>query len=143
LHDALEALELTRGIGLEPVLLDHAAALRGRRLLILASEVIFPERGANALHRLERLALGMQHLAGTAREARRAEHRLDFVRLIFLGDRWEAYNLPRLLLEDMADEIIFMQTLHDQHDGAVLLIVETAIEGVVIPLIGGVAARSR
>jgi hypothetical protein len=41
-----------------------------------------------------------------------------------------------LLLEHVADKIILMQALHDQDDSAMLLVIQTAIERIVVPLIG-------
>ena len=41
----------------------------------------------------------------------------------------------------MADEIVFVQSLHDDDDGAVLVVVELAVEGVVEPIIGLLALR--
>ena len=34
-----------------------------------------------------------------------------------------------------------MQSMHDQHDGAGQLVVQPAVEGVVVPLVGGLALR--
>src|SRR5437763_15801628 len=41
----------------------------------------------------------------------------------------------------MTDEIVLVQPLHDDHDGAVTLIVEAAVKGVVVPLVGGFSLR--
>src|SRR5216683_7255283 len=62
---------------------------------------------------------------------------LDLVRLLGFGNRRKAQNLPRLLPEDVADEVVFMQPLHDDDDGAVALVVEPAVEGMVVPIVGG------
>src|SRR5438270_8517336 len=40
-----------------------------------------------------------------------------------------------------ADEIVLVQPLHDDHDGAVPLVIEPAVEGVVVPLVGGLPLR--
>ena len=36
----------------------------------------------------------------------------------------------------MADEIVLVQAVHDQHDRTLLLVVEPAVEGMVKPLVG-------
>jgi hypothetical protein len=46
-----------------------------------------------------------------------------------------------LLREDVADQVIFVQPLHDDDDGAMPLVVEPAVEGVVEPIIGGLPLR--
>ena len=86
--------------------LDHAAALRRRRLLVLAGEIIFAERAADLLEHLGRLALGMQGLARLAAEGLPAEHCLDPVQLVVLSDRRKAHDVPRLLRQHMAGEVI-------------------------------------
>jgi hypothetical protein len=49
------------------------------------------------------------------------------VHLVFFGDCRKAHNLPPLLREHLADEIVFVQPLHDQHDGPAALVVEPAV----------------
>src|SRR5438552_17357833 len=85
---------------------------------------------------LERLAVGMQRLAQTTGEASRSQDCLDPVLLVLFGDGREAQNFPRLLAEDVADEVVFVQPLHDDDYGAMLLVVLPAVEGVVIPFVG-------
>ena len=63
--------------------------------------------------------------------------------LVVFGDRREAHDFPRLLREDMADEVVLVQPLHDDDNGAVALVVEPAIEGVVKPLVGRFSLRLR
>jgi hypothetical protein len=41
----------------------------------------------------------------------------------------------------MADEVVLVQPLHDDHDRAMALVVQSAVEGVVVPLVGGFALR--
>jgi hypothetical protein len=66
---------------------------------------------------------------------------LDLVHFVRFGDRRKAQNLPRLLREDVADGIVFVQPLHDQDDGTTALVVLTAVESVVVPLVGGLSLR--
>ena len=86
--------------------LDHAAALRRRRLLVLAGEIIFAERAADLLEHRRRLALGMQRLARLPAEGLPTEHGLDPVQLVLVGDRRETHDLPRLLRQHVAGEVI-------------------------------------
>src|ERR1700746_1046721 len=89
----------------------------------------------------EWLALRVQRLALTAPEAARSPDRLDAVHLVGFGDRREAQNLPRLLREHVADEVVLVQPLHDQDDRAVALVVEPAVKGVDEPLVAGLPQR--
>src|SRR5207237_10046963 len=101
-----------------------------------AREVVFPYRPANAVEHLERLAVGVQRLPLTAREASRSQYGFDPVLLVLFGDGREAQNFPLLMAEDVADEVVFMEPLHDDDYGAMLLVVLPAVEGVVIPFVG-------
>jgi hypothetical protein len=69
--------------------------------------------------------------------------RLDLVHLVAFGDRRKAQDFPRFLREEVADEIIFVQPLHDGDDGAVALVVLPTVEGVVVPFVGGLPLRLR
>jgi hypothetical protein len=56
--------------------------------------------------------------------------------LLFLRKTDPTSNLlPRLLHEDMADKVVFVQPLHDDDNRAPALVVEPAVERVVIPLV--------
>jgi hypothetical protein len=63
------------------------------------------------------------------------------VLLVGFGDRRKAQDLPQLLREHVADEVVLVQPLHDDDDGAVALVIEPAVKGVVVPLVGGFALR--
>src|SRR6201981_2358668 len=89
----------------------------------------------------EWLALRVQRLALTAPEAARSPDRLDTVHLVGFGDRRKAQNLPRLLREHVAAEVVLGQPLHDQDDRAVALVVEPAVKGVDEPLVAGLPQR--
>ena len=52
-------------------------------------------------------------------------------------------HFPGLLLQHMADEIFLMQSLHDDHHAAVGLVIETAEQGVVVPVVDGLSAGFR
>ena len=142
LHDAVEALgEFGLAVALEPFRLDQAAAQRGGRLLKLAGEVVFADRPPDTLEGFERLAVRVQRLALTAPEAAWSPDRLDLVRLIGFGDRRKAQHFPGLLREDVADEVILVQALHDNDNRATALVVEPAVERVVVPVVAGVPLR--
>ena len=67
LDDPVELVRtVVRPIAAEPGLLDHAAASRRRRLLVLAGEIVLADRRADLLERLERLALRVERFAGRA-----------------------------------------------------------------------------
>jgi len=46
------------------------------------------------------------------------------VHLVGFGDRREAHNLPWLLAEHVADEVVLVQPLHDDDDGATAFVVD-------------------
>jgi hypothetical protein len=58
------------------------------------------------LEHLGRLALRMQGVARVAAEGLPTEHGLDPVQLIVIGDRRETHDLPRLLRQHMAGEVV-------------------------------------
>jgi hypothetical protein len=110
-------------------------------LLILAGEVVLADSAAEAVQGVERLAVWVQRLAAPAREASRFQDRLDLVHLIGFGDRRKPHDFPGLLREDVADEVVLVQPLHDDDDGAAALVVQPAVERVVVPVIRGFALR--
>src|SRR5205085_9611943 len=128
-------------VAFEPFGPNQPTAQRGGRLLVLAGEIVFPDRPPDPVERVERLALGMQRLALTTREPPRFQDHLDLVLLVLFGDRWEAQNLPLLLAEDVTDEVVFMKPLLDDDNGAMPLVVEPAVESVVVPLIAALRLR--
>ena len=89
----------------------------------------------------ERLARGVQRLALPPGEALRPPDRRDLVRLVGLGDRRKGHDLPRLLSEHVAHEVVLVQPLHDDDDAPSALVVEPAVEGVGVPIIGGIPSR--
>src|SRR5689334_24663527 len=65
-HELEARGELLRFILLQLGLLDQPSAERHRILLILTGEVVLTQIGANLSERVERFALRVQRLAGTA-----------------------------------------------------------------------------
>ena len=88
-------------------------------------------------------ALGVQRFAGPATNAF-APNGVSTTRLssssAIAGKR---DDLPPFLLQDMADEIVFVQPLHDDDDRALGLVVEARIERAVEPFVGGGSAALR
>jgi hypothetical protein len=87
----------------------------------------------------------VQGLAARPCEDPRPRQGVDQVSLVRLGDRRKAYDLPILLRQYVADQIVprvtpegqaLVQPVHDQDDCSLLLVVEPAVEGVVEPLVG-------
>jgi hypothetical protein len=85
----------------------------------------------------------MQGLALPAREHAGPGLGVDDVRLVGLRDRRKAHHLPVLPGEHMARQVVLVEPVHDQDDRAFRLVVETAVEGVVVPFVGARAARIR
>src|SRR5215469_17956457 len=99
-------------------------------------QVIFADRAADLLEHFGRFALGMQRLAPPPGKMPRPPKSLDRPSLVLLGDRRESHDLPRLLRQYVADQIVLVQPMHDQDDGAVSLVVQPAVEGMVEPVVG-------
>ena len=62
---------------------------------------------------------------------------------VFLGDGRETQQPPASLLHNVPDQVVLMQPLHDDDDAARILIIEPAVQGVVVPGIRSVALRFR
>jgi hypothetical protein len=77
-------------------------------LLVLAGEIVFADRTADLLEHLGRLALGVQGLARFAAEGLPAEHGIEPVKFVLVGDRRETHHLPILLRQHVAREVILM-----------------------------------
>ena len=99
LDDLIEARwALLWAIAPKPGFLDHSAAGRRRRLLILSGEVIFADSRSDALQRFEQFALRVKRCTGHSRERPAAKGRFDEVLFVDFGDRRERDGLPPLLL---------------------------------------------
>jgi hypothetical protein len=66
----------------------------------------------------------------------RSDGRVEVPDFGLLRDRRQAHHLPLLLAEHVAYQVIQMQALHDDDDGPVLLVVEAAVQRVVVPGVG-------
>jgi hypothetical protein len=56
--------------------------------------------------------------------------------LVVIGDRRKAHDLPGFPGQHVAREIVFVQPVHDHYDGTPRLVVEPAVERVVVPRAG-------
>ena len=56
---------------------------------------------------------------------------------VLFGDCRKGEDLPRLLSEHMANEIVLVQPLHNDDNGACTLVVEPTVESVAEPLVCG------
>jgi hypothetical protein len=77
----------------------------------------------------------MQCLARTASERARAVGGFCNVRLVFGRDGREAENFPLPLLQDVAYEVVFVEPLHDYDYASPVLIIQAAVQGVLVPVI--------
>src|ERR1700674_5334124 len=68
-------------------------------------------------------------------ESARTKQCIDPNLLVLLGNCREGHDVPALLLEYMAHEIILVKSLHNQNNDIALLVVEPTDQGVVVPLI--------
>src|SRR6516164_3653354 len=127
-------------IELKPLPFDEVAAFRDRRLLILRGKNYGSLCAFELIKNLARLTLGMQHVAGaTQMKAPWANRDLMFC----FSNGWQIEMRPAFLLEQMSDQVVHMQPLHDHDDGVVILVIETADQSVGIPLLEVVARQLR
>jgi len=81
----------------------------------------------------------MQRLTLPVPKASQSPDRFDPVHLVGFSDRRNAHDLPRLLGEHMADEVVLVQPLHDDDYPAGAFVIEPAVQRVGKPFIGGFA----
>lgn len=81
----------------------------------------------------------MQGGACPAPEWMFAQRALDQEFAVFLGDCRQGEDLPWLLLENMADKIVLMQPLHNDDNATGGLIIETAQQRMIVPLVDALA----
>ena len=80
--------------------------------------------------------VGVQCLAGPPGKRVRPQLRIEGVGLVVLDDRRKAHDLPILLRQHVAREIVFVQPVHDQDDRSRPDVVQSTVEGVVEPVVG-------
>jgi hypothetical protein len=88
----------TRRVVPEPGPFDQAAAQRPGHLLVLAGEIVLADHLAEVLEHVERLARRMQCLALRPGQQFRSPDRIGDLRLVVLGDRRKARDLPVALV---------------------------------------------
>ena len=87
-----------------------------------------------------RFPLRMQEVAGPAQvRTRGAQGNALFA----FRNRRQVEVHPALLLQEMPDEIVGMEPLHDHHDGVLRLVVEPGEQGVAVPLLVSFTCRLR
>jgi len=131
-------------------------------LLVLSGEVVLALRAAQMIEDFDGLAVRVECFASAAREGPGSKDGLSDVVLVVLGDGGEANELPggvflhvvfrqtalqhvvcqrigpgNILGEQVAGEVVFVETLHDDDDDAGALAIEAAVEGVIEPFVGG------
>src|SRR5436305_12861570 len=85
----------------------------------------------------------MESLARATRKVHCSVGSLNYVRLILLRDGRKANHIPRFQAKHMADKIVFMQSLHDEDNASLSLIVEPTVQGVIEPVVDGLALGVR
>lgn len=84
-------------------------------MLVLPGEVVLSDGTTKMFESSQRLALGVKRFANMATNCASIskKSRLDDVSFLFLGDSGQAYMLPVLLLQYVANEIVLVQALHN------------------------------
>ena len=138
LDDAVEFFgPLVCPVSREPCRLDHTTPCGDGACWYWPVKLYFADRAADPLECLQRLALRVQCLA--APPGKRALSQLGVERpaLVLLGDGRKAHDLPILLRQHVANKIVLVQPVHNQDNGTRPCVVQPAVEGVVVPLVGG------
>src|ERR1700758_4016842 len=136
---ALQRHQTVRGerqfrIAHDPVALHHGPAGRRRRLLILSGKRVAADLELHRVQYVERLALGRQRFA---RFAAIGSLRREGDRLVAVGNRWKAENIPFVGLgQEKAGQVVDVDALHHDHDRARALVVKAGEQRIREPLIG-------
>src|SRR4029453_4748534 len=117
----------------KPLALDDIALRRHRRLLVLSREDEAALGTAHGLQNLERLTR-VEDFAGVA-NVDVSGSVSELIGPLLGGDRGNGHNLPFAGSRNMPDQIILVETLHDDHDRAGPLVVEPGEQGIVEGLV--------
>ena len=85
----------------------------------------------------------MEGVAGAARKRPLAERCRDDIALVDFRDRGQRDDFPAFLFEDMADQVVFMQPLHDDDDRSLVLFIEARVKRIVEPIVDASSAALR
>ena len=92
--------------------------------MILTGKVIGTHGRRDPIERGTIFAFWVQHVAFVPTISNlRSNGRLDSVNLIHVRNGWEAQHTPVSFLQQMADQIILVQALHNDDDSTVTLII--------------------
>jgi hypothetical protein len=119
-------------IALKPLRFHHAVAKRRRLLSVLAGEVVFSDGAARMFEDRQGLALGVERFSNLPTNRACTERRLYQVNFIFLSDGRQPYMFAGLLLQDVSDQIVLVQALHNNqalnnNDDATILLLRLLI----------------
>ena len=120
-----------RIVEFEPRPLDQIAADRDGRLLVLRRELHRPHRRLQFIEGSLGFPFGVQQISDLTTDAAsgaQANNRL------LLRDRREVQMPPAVLLQQMTDQIVWMQALHDDDNRTFRLVIEPRQQRVGVPL---------
>ena len=86
--------------------------------MVLGGEYIFRHRRTQGEKLFQRRARRMKRLAIAPLNMPQPKGRGEVIDLVPYSNRRQSNNLPRIALGDIGHQIIGMQTLHDDNDGA-------------------------
>src|SRR5579862_9523429 len=84
---------------------------------------------------MQRLAGGMERFSNSALNRFDVEWTFDLVSFVPFRNGRQPEKSPFFLFKNMSDQVVFMQPLHNNDDAASALVIETAVQGVIKPLI--------
>lgn len=112
-------------------------------MLVLPGKVVLAERPAYSLEHRQGFSLRMERFTDSASHRTGLIEGFDDVSFIFFRDGGKSHVLPVFLLQNVPNQIVLMQPLHNNKDAAGLLVIQSAIESVVIPLVHVITLRFR
>src|SRR5579862_3485522 len=111
------------GVSLEPRRFHKSTAQRGGKLLVLARKIEWPKGFAKMVEYLEWLSLWMKSFASATLKASSSIGCLDHMSFVLLCNCGKPNYFPGLQAKNMTNQIVLVQSLHDQHNASVSLVV--------------------
>src|SRR5208282_2594883 len=140
LKDLVKLRRLFSGdIALEPGRFHDAAAERRRLLLVLSGEVILPHGQPQIFENLQWLSLWVKRFTCSALHRPGATKRDDLVGFVLFRDGRQSHKVPVFLLQDVSDQVVFMEALRNKNDAALALVIQPAEDRVVEPFVDRLA----
>jgi hypothetical protein len=108
---------------LKPLRFDKASTDGSGRLLVLSGEIVFAHYFSYTSESFERLSFRMEGFTWLANKFPASVGSIHNMTFGFLGDRRKFQELPTTMLQNVTDQIIFMEPLHNHNDATYLFVI--------------------